>query len=53
MDELGSRGVSFEEYDEPLLRSDDKRITASGNVHRAWFKDPDGNTFAVNQINQG
>jgi catechol 2,3-dioxygenase-like lactoylglutathione lyase family enzyme len=52
VDDLSSKGVNFEEYDESLLRSDERRITASGPVKRAWFRDPDGSYFAITQIDQ-
>jgi catechol 2,3-dioxygenase-like lactoylglutathione lyase family enzyme len=49
VDELGSRGVTFERYDDPSLRADEKGIHELDNGRVAWFKDPDGNTFAVEQ----
>ena len=49
VDELGSRGVTFEHYDDPTLKSDTKGIHELGNGRVAWFKDPDGNTFAIEQ----
>ena len=47
VDELISKGVTFEQYDEP--RTNAKGIFASDEVTVAWFKDPDGNTFAIEQ----
>jgi catechol 2,3-dioxygenase-like lactoylglutathione lyase family enzyme len=47
VDELTANGVTFERYDEPGIRTDEKGITVEGDVRAAWFKDPDGNTFAV------
>lgn len=47
VDELTSNGVAFERYDEPGIETDEKGITVEGDVKAAWFKDPDGNTFAV------
>lgn len=49
VDELGSRGVTFERYDDPTLKSDTKGIHELGDGRVAWFKDPDGNTFAIEQ----
>ena len=49
VDELGSRGVTFERYDDPSLSADEKGIHELDNGRVAWFKDPDGNTFAVEQ----
>ena len=45
-DELASKGVTFEHYEG--LHADDKGIAPrAGGGKVAWFKDPDGNTFAV------
>jgi catechol 2,3-dioxygenase-like lactoylglutathione lyase family enzyme len=46
VDELSANGVSFEHYEE--VTADDKGISPrAGGGKVAWFKDPDGNTFAV------
>jgi hypothetical protein len=43
---VGRDAVSFEHYDE--LTTDDKGFSPSAGGRKvAWFKDPDGNTFAV------
>lgn len=49
VDELSASGVSFERYDEPSLQTDHRGIHMLGDGKVAWFKDPDGNTFAVEQ----
>jgi catechol 2,3-dioxygenase-like lactoylglutathione lyase family enzyme len=49
VDELSSRGVAFERYDDPTLKTDEKGIYEFGGGRVAWFRDPDGNTFAVEQ----
>jgi catechol 2,3-dioxygenase-like lactoylglutathione lyase family enzyme len=49
VDELTTKGVMFERYDEPV-RTDEKGIHDSGYGKVAWFKDPDGNTFALEQV---
>jgi catechol 2,3-dioxygenase-like lactoylglutathione lyase family enzyme len=49
VDELRSRGVTFERYDDPSLRADAKGIHELDTGRVAWFKDPDGNTFALEQ----
>jgi catechol 2,3-dioxygenase-like lactoylglutathione lyase family enzyme len=49
VDELSSNGVTFERYDDPALRTDAKGIHELGDGRVAWFKDPDGNTFAIEQ----
>lgn len=47
--DLASRGVTFERYDdpEPGVRTDERGILDAGPFKSAWFRDPDGNTFAV------
>ena len=48
VDELTAKGVEFERYDEPV-KTDARGIHDSGYGRVAWFKDPDGNTFALEQ----
>ena len=43
---LRERGVTFEEYDYPSLKTVDG-IAAVGSVKGAWFKDPDGNLLSL------
>jgi catechol 2,3-dioxygenase-like lactoylglutathione lyase family enzyme len=46
VDELSSGGVTFERYEG--LTADERGISPrAGGGKVAWFKDPDGNTFAV------
>jgi len=47
VDELTSRGVRFEIYDEGDLKTDDKGIFRDGGPTIAWFKDPAGNVLSV------
>jgi catechol 2,3-dioxygenase-like lactoylglutathione lyase family enzyme len=50
VDELASKGVAFERYDEEPIITDDKGIaTFEGGGRVAYFKDPDGNTLSVAQ----
>jgi catechol 2,3-dioxygenase-like lactoylglutathione lyase family enzyme len=49
VDELRSKGVTFERYDDPTLKTDEKGIHELDDGRVAWFKDPDGNTFALEQ----
>ncbi len=49
VDELTSEGVTFERYEDPALKADEKGIHELDDGRVAWFKDPDGNTFAVEQ----
>ncbi|SAL22315.1 Glyoxalase-like domain protein [Caballeronia sordidicola] len=48
VDELTARGVRFEHYDMPRLKTDAKGICRdSGGPVIAWFKDPAGNILSV------
>ncbi len=47
--ELAGRGVAFEDYDFPTLKTVDHVATTAGIGKSAWFKDPDGNTIALFQ----
>jgi catechol 2,3-dioxygenase-like lactoylglutathione lyase family enzyme len=49
VDELRARGVTFERYDEPELQADEKGIHQLDDGRVAWFTDPDGNTFALEE----
>jgi catechol 2,3-dioxygenase-like lactoylglutathione lyase family enzyme len=46
---LRERGVVFEEYDLPDLKTENGIATVAG-VRAAWFKDPDGNILAVETV---
>ena len=47
--DLKSKGVNFEHYDMPgaELQGD---VHVMGSMRSAWFKDPDGNILAVNNV---
>ena len=47
VDELSSRGVKFEQYDE--MTQDEKGVMREGGPPIAWFKDPAGNVLSVLQ----
>ena len=48
VEELTSRGVVFERYDEGPILTDEKGIaTFEGGAKVAYFKDPDGNTLSI------
>jgi hypothetical protein len=47
--ELAARGIVFEDYDLPALKTVDHVATTAGIGKSAWFKDPDGNTLALFQ----
>jgi predicted enzyme related to lactoylglutathione lyase len=48
VDRLTKAGVSFEQYDEGPLKTDQKGIATPG-PKQAWFKDPAGNILSVIQ----
>jgi hypothetical protein len=50
MEELGSRGVSFEHYDQPGIRTDERGVFEGGDFRAAWIKDPNGYTMAVTEF---
>ena len=48
VNELSKRGVRFEIYNEPDLKTDDRGISRDpGGPVIAWFKDPAGNILSV------
>jgi catechol 2,3-dioxygenase-like lactoylglutathione lyase family enzyme len=48
VDRLSAEGVVFDHSDEPGARTDAKGIHSSdGGLRSAFFRDPDGNSFAV------
>jgi catechol 2,3-dioxygenase-like lactoylglutathione lyase family enzyme len=50
MDELAARGVVFEQYDQPGLKTDERGVFDAGRFRAAWIKDPDGNTMALTEV---
>jgi predicted enzyme related to lactoylglutathione lyase len=46
--ELKSRGVVFEEYDMPEIKTVNG-IASAGGAKTAWFKDSEGNILAISQ----
>jgi Glyoxalase/Bleomycin resistance protein/Dioxygenase superfamily. len=46
---LADRGVVFDDYDFPTLKTVNHIATTPGVGRSAWFKDPDGNTLAIFQ----
>jgi predicted enzyme related to lactoylglutathione lyase len=47
VDELTKRGVCFEIYDRPEIKTDKKGIMRGNGPTIAWFKDPAGNILSV------
>lgn len=45
--ELRSRGVTFEDYDTPQLKTTDGIAPTPDGREAAWFKDSEGNTLVV------
>ena len=50
--ELKGKGIKFEEFDLPGIKTIDGIIQSGPNVWTAWFKDPDGNLLGVTQVGQ-
>ena len=48
MEDLRGKGVEFEEYDMPELKTTDG-VAETVGMRSAWFKDPDGNILAITQ----
>ena len=51
VDRLTQKGVSFEQYGEPI-KTDAKGIFRGGGPLIAWFKDPAGNILSVLEVKQ-
>lgn len=49
VDELIARGVTFERYGPPTP-TDARGVHATGYGFVAWFRDPDGDTSALEQV---
>jgi catechol 2,3-dioxygenase-like lactoylglutathione lyase family enzyme len=50
MAQLASRGVVFEQYDQPGLKTDERGVFDAGPFRAAWIRDPDGNTMALTEL---
>jgi hypothetical protein len=44
---MTKRGVHFEKYTDPGIKTDEKGIHRDGGPTIAWFKDPAGNILSV------
>ena len=49
VEELRCRGVRFEDYDLSEVKTVGG-ISATGDLREAWFRDPDGNGWFVQQV---
>ena len=47
VEELGKRGVRFEKYNGPEIKTDEKGVMRGNGPTIAWFKDPAGNLLSV------
>jgi catechol 2,3-dioxygenase-like lactoylglutathione lyase family enzyme len=50
MTDLISRGVTFEQYDQPGISTDARGVFDAGRLKAAWVKDPDGNIMAITEV---
>jgi hypothetical protein len=50
MEDLRSRGVTFEEYDFGEVGRTENGLMTMGNIKAAWFKDSEGNTVELSQV---
>jgi catechol 2,3-dioxygenase-like lactoylglutathione lyase family enzyme len=49
VEELRAKGVTFEEYDMPGLKTENG-IADIGGMKAAWFKDPEGNILSIAEM---
>jgi predicted enzyme related to lactoylglutathione lyase len=49
VNDLSEKGVKFEIYNEPDIKTDSKGIFTDKGITIAWFKDPAGNILSVLQ----
>jgi catechol 2,3-dioxygenase-like lactoylglutathione lyase family enzyme len=47
MKELSEKGVIFEHYDMPRLKTDENGVVENNGMKACWFKDPDGNILGI------
>jgi predicted enzyme related to lactoylglutathione lyase len=47
---LREKGVVFEQYDLPDLKTDEDGIATMGPLKSAWFKDTEGNILAISEF---
>jgi catechol 2,3-dioxygenase-like lactoylglutathione lyase family enzyme len=49
IEDLTARGVTFEDYDLPGLKTVDK-VCILGSEKAAWFRDPEGNILCIHEV---
>jgi catechol 2,3-dioxygenase-like lactoylglutathione lyase family enzyme len=47
MTQLSEKGVTFEHYDMPGLKTDINGVVDNAGMKACWFKDPDGNILGI------
>ncbi len=47
---LRAKGIRFEEYDMPGIKTVDGIVRSGPAVWTAWFRDPDGNLLGLTQV---
>src|SRR4051794_6558452 len=50
MNDLASRGVDFEQYDQPGLKTDEAGVFTAEGLKAAWVRAPDGNTLSLPEV---
>jgi catechol 2,3-dioxygenase-like lactoylglutathione lyase family enzyme len=50
VDDLKQRGVRFERYDMPNLKTDERGIAADNGMKAAWFRDTEGNVLSLGEM---
>ena len=50
VNELKGKGVTFESYDMPEIKTDENNIAHWGDMDAAWFKDSEGNIVCVGNM---
>lgn len=48
--DLKGKGVRFEDYDQPGLKTENQVATMPDGTKAAWFTDPDGNIISVGEM---
>lgn len=48
--DLESRGVVFEDYDTPELKTDEKHMATRDGYRTAWFRDTEGNILGITDM---
>lgn len=49
---LREKGIVFEQYNMPNLKTDERGIAQLGDVQTAWFKDSEGNILSITEARE-